>query len=170
MLKPILGIILLVSGSLFAQEWDSSWDTTIESQEKTPSSTATVEGATKLTEEASLLREEGKAQRRKGNIFLGSGIGTVVVGGALYVGSVVWAVNDINNEHDNNENEIILMMYGGGALIAAGVSFIGVGIVHKILGGRKIRRADNLERIAFDFVPIIDIPNGRAGGVFTAAF
>ncbi|MDR1760509.1 MAG: hypothetical protein LBR60_08305 [Fibrobacter sp.] len=172
MLKQIFAITLLTAASLFAQEWDASWETPITDQEQ---NTATVQSDTSepmvLAGEAEILREQGMTQRKRGNIFLGSGIGGVVMGGALYIGGFLLAVKDINDTDNNYDNEaVVAMMVGGGTLIVAGGVVITVGIVQKILGGRKIRRADNLERTAFGFTPVIDIPNGRAGGVFTAAF
>ncbi len=187
MLKQIFGIVLLTTVSLFAQEWDGSWETAITDQEQKSAvpqeSTAQfTEKNTLLVSEAALLREEGMAQRRKGNVFLGTGIGGVVLGGILYVGGIISSVehSDCDRYDDGYSYRYeceaeptgaeALAIIGGGAMAITGGVFIAIGIIHKVKGGRKIRRADNLERMVFDFVPIIDIPNGRAGGVFTAAF
>ncbi|MDR1760510.1 MAG: hypothetical protein LBR60_08310 [Fibrobacter sp.] len=186
MLKQIFGIVLLATASLFAQEWDGSWETAIEEQEQ---NTVTVRNNTPepmeknaaLASEAAMLREEGMAQRSSGNTFLGVGIAAAAVGLAVYIAGEVNYINEYDSCYDdgyyydddcedNMSGTSAALILSGSGLGVTGAVFITIGIVKKAKGSKKIRRADNLERMAFGFTPIIDIPNGRAGGVFTAAF
>ncbi len=132
--------------------------------------------------EANILREEGIAQRRSGNIFLTMGIISAVAGIPLFAVGAIQDESESNstcnfggctNENtsdDKTDTKSTLMMLGGTALTAMGAAFILAGVVKKKRGNRKIREADNRERMAFDFTPVIDIQNQRFGARFSAAF
>lgn len=134
-----------------------------------------------VLEDAVRLREEGTAQRKRGNTLLFSGIGGVALGTVLYIAGIASAASNEKNDDDDyyyyNEPETYSLSAGETALILGGVSLIAlgtagitIGIIFKSIGGRKIRRANQYEKIVFNFDPIIDIQNECFGARMTAHF
>jgi len=121
-----------------------------------------------------ILREKGEKQSSNGSVMLFCGVGLIPIG----LGLIVFNFQDYmdystSNDMDGRESAVLAFTAGDVAL-TAGVILTIVGVVVKNSGDKKIKRADEYEKMKtamnVRILPIADVANKRGGLMLSANF